>query len=261
MISENRAEIKTERILYRLRPVSTYRQDFRKSNSLVFYIKGGHRFDFGDYTLEASEGNMLYIPYGSAYSNEVTSKNTEYYQVDFNFLNKGTPGPVFEKARVFDREASIKYLPIFRDIYKVYSLRKSGYGMLCMSSILKITGMILSEDSTGAEALGSVYKIENTLNHINENYHLDTSVEELALMSSMSVSNLEKIFKKNLGLSPLNYRHRIRIDHAKLFLAGGYSISETAERVGYKDVYYFSRMFKKLCGITPGAFVRENSGI
>ncbi len=261
MISENKAEIELKRVIYRLKPIKTYDEPFRKSDSLVFYIKGGHRFDFGDYTVEAGEGNMLYIPYGSVYSNEVTGENTEYYQVDFNFLKDGIPHNMFDKARVYTKETSINYLPLFREIYDVYSLHQPGYGMLCMSNILKIAGMISAEDMASGQSGSSSGKIENTINHLNEYYYLNTSAEELAHMSSMSVSNMEKTFKNKIGMSPLTYRHNIRIEHAKLLLSGGYSIAETAEKVGYGDVYYFSRMFKKLCKVTPGAYARENRGL
>ena len=80
-------------------------------------------------------------------------------------------------------------------------------------------------------------------------------------MSLTSVSNLEKSFKKHLKASPVNYRHKIRIEHAKQLLAGGYSVKETAEKVGYSDIYYFSRMFKKLSGTTPGKYAKENQSI
>ena len=261
MISENKAEMDLKRVLYRLNPIPTHTEKFRESESIVFYIKGGHRFDFGDYTLDTAEGNMLYIPYGSVYTNEVTSENTEYFQVDFNFLNEGTPGRMFDRAKVFDAEQSLKYLPLFREMYDVYSGHGITYGVFCMSILLKMAGMIFSDDLSFGVSSGGIGKIENTLNHLNEFYYLSTSAEELAAMSSMSVSNMEKTFKNKIGMSPIAYRHTIRIDHAKLLLAGGYSISDTAERVGYSDVYYFSRIFKKYSGVTPGAFARENKGL
>ena len=261
MISENKAEIDLKRVLYRLNPIPTHEEKFRESESLVFYIKGGHHFDFGDYTLDTAEGNMLYIPYGSTYTNAVLRDSTEYFQVDFNFLKDGIPNRIFDRARVFSVEESLKYLPMFKEMYDVYSGHAITYGMFCMSILLKIVGMIFSDDFCAGVGGSSIRKIENTLNHLNECYYLNTSAEELAAMSSMSVSNMEKTFKNKIGMSPIAYRHNIRIDHAKLLLAGGYSIADTAERVGYGDVYYFSRIFKKYSGVTPGAFARENKGL
>ena len=47
----------------------------------------------------------------------------------------------------------------------------------------------------------------------------------------------------------------LRISRAKQLLAEGKSIKEVAALVGYSDVFYFMRIFKKVTGITPGQFV------
>ncbi|MRN26387.1 AraC family transcriptional regulator, partial [Romboutsia ilealis] len=41
------------------------------------------------------------------------------------------------------------------------------------------------------------------------------------------------------------------------YLAAGYNIAEAAELVGYHDCSYFSRVFKKYCGISPKQFILE----
>ena len=80
-------------------------------------------------------------------------------------------------------------------------------------------------------------------------------------MSNMCVSNLEKLFKKNFGLSPVSYRNKIRTEHAKKYISGGYSITDTAQMTGFSDYFYFARIFKKFAGCSPGNFKDEGMGI
>lgn len=262
MISDtNKISIEIKRMIYRSKPIGKHIESNRHSDSFVFYVKGGHRFDFGDYQFEAHEGEMVYLPYKGKYTNYVLSENTEYYQLNFTPINDNVPYPLFNRARVFDKMISMKCLPLFREVYEVFSVHDSYYNLLCASGILKIIAIILKNEKNNVKSSYGIKKLEIAINHLNEYYYLNTSVEELAKMASTSVSNLEKCFKKHLNSTPINYRHKIRTERAKLLLAGGYSVKETAENVGYSDIYYFSRMFKKLSGTTPGKYSKENKNI
>ncbi len=76
---------------------------------------------------------------------------------------------------------------------------------------------------------------------------------------------LRKLFKKEVGATPLEYMTRLRMKKAStMLIAQGdsdYSVAEIARLCGYEDALYFSRVFKKTFGVSPTAFVsRENAG-
>jgi len=254
-------EIDIKRLVYRTFPLPTYTVAGRNCDSFIFYLKGGHRFEYSGRTFIAEEGNMMYLPYKSFYKNYTLSENTEYYQVEFLIGNGTNAEPLFDELKLFSKETSEKYLSYFYDMYQSYSQANGEYDILYFSDLLKIIGFICrEEDCTEMNSLKAdkIEKIERTIKHIHEYYYLDTPLKDLATMSYMSISNLEKLFKSQLGLSPIAYRHKIRIEQAKLLLAGGYSVTETAGKVGYTDIFYFCRMFKKRCGDTPGNFALKN---
>ncbi|AZN43908.1 helix-turn-helix transcriptional regulator [Paenibacillus albus] len=59
-------------------------------------------------------------------------------------------------------------------------------------------------------------------------------------------------FRKQIGVSPIDYLLRFRIRRAtELLLTKRYSVRDAAKAVGYSDPYYFSRMFKKHIGVAP----------
>ena len=64
-----KTEIDIKRVIYRTFPLPTHTETNRASDSLIYYTNGGHRFEFENQTLVATEGNMVYLPYKSAYKN------------------------------------------------------------------------------------------------------------------------------------------------------------------------------------------------
>ena len=126
-----------------------------------------------------------------------------------------------------------------------------------MGNLLKMIGYFEAEDSNGVnhKALSAV---SPALTHIERHYNLDTTVEELADMCSLSISALEKNFKKVFGITPAKYRNNVRTEHAKQLLSGGYSTEETANITGFSDRYYFSKIFKKLTGMSPREYQESN---
>ena len=64
---------------------------------------------------------------------------------------------------------------------------------------------------------------------------------------------ISKIFKEKTGDSPINYLIRIRLEKAKEMLDSDStkSIREIAQKVGYEDMYHFSKLFKRHFGISP----------
>ena len=83
----------------------------------------------------------------------------------------------------------------------------------------------------------------------------DMSVGTLAEHLSISEGYLSHTFKKETGLSPLNYLTQYRIHQAMDLLRDcRLRVYEVAEKVGYQDIAYFSSTFKKLTGQSPSDY-------
>lgn len=92
--------------------------------------------------------------------------------------------------------------------------------------------------------------------YLRENYMQEFNLEEIARNFNFTSSYLSKIFLKHTGEPPSKYVIALRIQAAKHLLGSQreLSIKEVAERVGYPDQFYFSRIFKQLTGCTPKEF-------
>ena len=85
----------------------------------------------------------------------------------------------------------------------------------------------------------------------------DTLAEELGT----SPATFRRRFKQATGSSPHEYLLHCRAAEARRLLGeGDLSIKEIADRLGYRDVYFFSRQFRQLTGVPPGAYRRSRQG-
>lgn len=97
------------------------------------------------------------------------------------------------------------------------------------------------------------------LSHIKDFIRMNITekltLEGLEKVSNMSKSSLTRMFKQELGTSPMEYILQQRIVKAKELLLITRSVKEACFGSGFNDVNYFVRLFKNREGLTPGAFI------
>ncbi|MBQ8509727.1 MAG: helix-turn-helix transcriptional regulator [Clostridia bacterium] len=244
-------------VLYRYKVTEQYVETNRRADGIICYIKGGHCFDFGTERITVRAGEVLYLPRGAAYTNYRLTDDTEYYEIDFVQYQNGAPSPLLDAAQRIPQPESADFLPLAKTVYDTWSAHRSDYVYACVAELCRMIGMLTRRESKLREKQSGIDRIAKTVSYIEEHYARDTSIEELAKLSSTCVSNLEKTFKKCFGVSPITYRNQVRIRRAGQLLAGGFTIAEAAAAVGFSDSFYFSSVFKKLTGESPGSFARR----
>lgn len=97
--------------------------------------------------------------------------------------------------------------------------------------------------------------IDNVIAEIRTHYTEDISLTSLAAKYSVSMGHLSKIIKEHLQVNFSDYIASLRIQRAKELLSDdSLSIQEIAEIVGYDDYFYFTKVFKKVEGISPSKY-------
>ena len=93
--------------------------------------------------------------------------------------------------------------------------------------------------------------------YLDENYSKKITLEELADKFFINKFYLTRVFKQQFGLSVNNYLLQIRITHAKYLLRFTLqSVESIGLECGMGELYYFSRTFKKVEGISPSEYRR-----
>lgn len=95
---------------------------------------------------------------------------------------------------------------------------------------------------------------------IEQNYYLDIDVDMLSEHVNYSRSYLSRTFKSETNMTIPEYITKIRVQNAMGFLKNSkMSVKEISTSVGMKDSFYFSKLFKKLTGMTPRDFRKTQS--
>jgi len=97
--------------------------------------------------------------------------------------------------------------------------------------------------------------IKTALSFLHRNYTKEICLEDVSHVICLNPSYFSRIFKKEVGMTFIDYLTKLRIDRAKkLLVQSSQSISEIAGSVGYRDANYFSRVFCKVEGVPPSEF-------
>lgn len=102
-------------------------------------------------------------------------------------------------------------------------------------------------------------RIEAVRNYLDQNYSQQTSQARLAAIASLSVRQLNEIFRRDLGMTPQQYLVEKRMQRAwQLLTQGRLQVQQIAEQVGYASLAAFSDRFRRHFGHSPRHFRRIN---
>ncbi|MFC6266771.1 helix-turn-helix domain-containing protein [Frigoriflavimonas asaccharolytica] len=104
------------------------------------------------------------------------------------------------------------------------------------------------ESSTNQTRMGYI------ISYIKKNIHQKISIKSIAKQSYVSESNIFKIFKQEIGISPNEFIIKERLKKAKELLLEHQTIKEVTYQTGFSDTNYFTRVFHQHEGITPKNF-------
>jgi AraC-like DNA-binding protein len=105
--------------------------------------------------------------------------------------------------------------------------------------------------TTESNVTNSKIMLQKALVHIEQNYNRSIHVEELADISCMSDSHFQRLFKINIGISPIRYLQNLRIEKAKECLKTRNNFTDIAYDTGFFDQSHFIKYFKMNVGMLP----------
>ncbi|MCF7855355.1 MAG: helix-turn-helix transcriptional regulator [Candidatus Pacebacteria bacterium] len=150
---------------------------------------------------------------------------------------------------------------LFAALFEAYTTRPAHYSLAVKGLSLQLLELILEETQlTDADARGRPHPgLLRAKAFAESNYAENLTLADIAAAASLSASHVSALFADCFGVSPIEYLLRLRIRQAKLRLARGMRVKETARQVGFQSQSYFSRTFRRRVGISPRAFMLRHA--
>ena len=246
---------------YRLKTVKrlpTWRPKGRLDYQLLYIVSGKGHFYFHGEDRVVYAGRMVLIQPRQEQRYEYFGEDKpEVYWVHFtgsdvkNILrsyNIPMDDPIFYSG------ASSTYSYLFKEMIHELQNCKTGYEDL-LTMYLRQIFLLVQRTRQEERPTVSTYiqeEMEFARRYFNEHYNEPISIQEYAESRNMSVCYFQRNFKQIVKHTPMQYLLTIRVNNAASLLeTTDYSMAEIAAIVGYEDPLYFSRLFRKIKGVSP----------
>ena len=94
-------------------------------------------------------------------------------------------------------------------------------------------------------------RVKDAISYLVENIDKELTVTQLADISCLSTDHFSRVFKQTMGVRPLEYIHKRRMQRVKLLLlTTDMSMEQIARSTGFSSVRYLLRLFRKYTGQT-----------
>lgn len=99
------------------------------------------------------------------------------------------------------------------------------------------------------------HSLEATIAFLHRHIDTNLTLNDMAQHANLSVSHFSRLFREQTGYSPLDYFIHLKMQRACVLLSvSSKNIQEISYDIGYDDPYYFSRLFKKVIGLSPSQY-------
>lgn len=250
--------------LYTRPKLPTWRPKGRRDFQLLYIASGKAHFHFDGKEQIVTAGHMvLYRPKEPQKYEYYGEDQTEVYWVHFtggNVTNILRSYGITDDKKVFYCGSGLDYKNLFRSMINELQMCKENYAEMLEMYLRQIFIMLKRYfvDSLKTDNAHVIEEIDKATLYFNEHYSEEISIEEYAQNNHFSVSWFIRNFKHCTGSTPMQYILSKRIYNAEILLHDStYNVTEIAEIVGYDNPLYFSRIFKKVKGLSPSEY-RKN---
>ncbi len=219
---------------------------------LARMVQGRAKIVTADRTLHLAAGDVFFIPKGLCYHSYWYPQDgaVQFYSFGFDwFPCDGQSTPVLQKIPC--SPAAVQLLAELESDITV--------SPLSIGRLYRFVGEVCPMLHTEAAAAG-----ETTVHRALEFLRAEPAgcIADAARHCGVSESTLYNHFRRYLGKTPVEARHRILADRAaELLVSSDLRVEEISGRLGFSSPAYFRRIFREQTGVTPTAFRKQAGGI
>lgn len=236
-----------------------------KNIEFVFMLKGRQQYQVESVSYLVSGGEVFAAFPGEAHSTgEAPEEKASFYYLIVDIEN------VISQTQLCMPQEAEMFRTALLDMKKRVRKSKEWYGKICselmelckgkvacrdtkIRNFLSVLLLDLSEtDGTEAGGENQNENVEPAIDYIRKHVKENPELEELAVLTGLSLSRFKHCFLKKTGIPPREYILRKKLELCKKELeTPEKSVTEIAFEYGFSSSQYFSTVFKRYCLISP----------
>ncbi|WP_084292266.1 AraC family transcriptional regulator [Pedobacter nyackensis] len=225
---------------------------------------GHHDIDFVPYAI--ADYSVFFIRPGQVHALVLKSDSMGYlinFSSDFYNLQDKVAKQLLGKASStnhyqLDAEENLKFTSLLDYIYREHATKKPNYETVILANMSILFVELIRQNTSDASGNNNLYaqeRLEKFLELLETHIFTHKQVSQYAKLLNISTYQLNAITKTMLGkTSSALINEQIVLEAKRCLLATTNQVNQTAYLLGYEDVSYFIRFFKKHTGFTPEAF-------
>lgn len=223
-------------------------------------------------------GDIAFVNWCEPHKSISFLDNTLHYIIQFDIsMLYGRISDICEEkyfARLIDNTITFptfikneKILAGFFDtMIQEYENKNYGYEIVIKAQAMNVLAQLfrnsykndgVSQDRRGGQS--ELNYVKNILMYIHENFSQEIRLEQIAKELGISIPHMCRIFKRLTGMTIVKYINQLRCYRAASLIMAGHMITDAGLLVGFNDYNYFSRIFKKIMGLSPSDYTKSKT--
>lgn len=235
-----------------------------KHTEVFFIVSGKGKFLIQDQVFPVDANNLVIInpnvPHTEA---SMSAQPLEYIVLGIGGIELSANANFNGQFCILDHVESVDISSCLRNILREMEMKNTGYEDICQAYmeilIIRLMRNIALAEQVEPHVMHSNRQCAAVKRYIDIHFKESLTLEQLSTEAHMNKYYLSHAFKREYGISPINYLISRRIDESKYLLTEtDLSLSQIAQLLGFSSLSYFSQVFRKANGCSPMEF-RQNS--
>lgn len=239
-------------------------RDGLRSYLFFMVVSGSGTLEYESELYQLEAGDCVFIDCRNSYAHQTSNNLWHLKWIHFCGSNLDS---------IYEKYVQRGGLPVFRpsDLYSfdriwetVYALASSSdhiRDMRIFESLVSLSVLLMDESwhpDTARESASKRQNLQEVKDYLDENFQQQISLDDLSARFFINKFYLTRVFKAQFGISINTYILQQRITHAKQMLRfTDKTVSDIGIACGMESPNYFSRMFKKIEGISPSEYRKK----
>ena len=224
---------------------------------LFFIVSGKGQFLIEDRVFPVDVNNLVIInPNVTHTEDSLNAQPLEYIVLGIDGIELATSENSNGQFCILDHFESVEISSCLRNILREMEQKNTGYEDICQAymeiliiRLMRSTSLAVPEEP---QIISTNRQCAAIRRYIDMHFKESLTLEQLAEESHMNKYYLSHAFKREYGVSPINYMISRRIEESKYLLAEtDLSMSQIAQLLGFSSLSYFSQVFRRTQGFSP----------